>query len=110
MPIRRTITVTLSTHGEVDQPCTASCPDLALSTDGPTVAAALHALAKAIDYLPAGEEIVAAVPPRQTEAEPPSGLPDAVLTPTPGSGPKLVVAPPARRRTNGRTARVLRAS
>ena len=49
MSLPKTLTVTLATHGDVDEPCVAVCPELALSTDGPTVAAALHALARAIE-------------------------------------------------------------
>lgn len=49
MAIRKTLTITLTTHGDVDQPCVAECPALALATDGPSVPAALHALARAIE-------------------------------------------------------------
>jgi hypothetical protein len=49
MVLQKTLTVTLTTHGDVDQPCVAQCPGLALATDGPTVPAALHALARAIE-------------------------------------------------------------
>src|SRR5688572_17960868 len=105
MSIRRTITVTLTTHGEVDQPCTAACPDLALSTDGPTVAAALHALAKAIEYLPvgdvqpeAGDEVVVA-PPAPPASDPTN---PSVLAPT-----RIATR---RRRSSARPSPVSRAS
>jgi hypothetical protein len=103
MSIRKTITVTLATHGEVDQPCTAACPDLALSTDGPTVAAALHALAKAIEYLPVGEVL----PPVNEAATVAPPAPPAPVAP---DLPMLTPSGARRRRVNGHSAPVARAS
>jgi hypothetical protein len=109
MPIRKTITVTLTTRGDVDLPCTASCPDLALSTDGPTVASALEALAKAIEFLPRAEEPAAQAPqPAEAQPETPPNPPGVVLKALEPLPPTLTSRGP-RKRTR-RVGRVLRAS
>lgn len=110
MAIRKIITVTLTTRGDMDLPCTASCPDLALSTDGPTVAAALQALAKAMEYVPRGEELPAPAAPAVVQAlpEPPPNPPGVILKALGAPAPALTSR--TRKKKSRRTAPVLRAS
>lgn len=92
MSIQKTLTVTLTTHGDVDGPCVAACPEMGLATDGPTVPAALHALAKALeiyDNLAGG--------PRASEA-PAAPAPSPTPAAAPADEPRLQAVPPRGRR------------